>query len=78
MFEINISACHLWIVGSIPGVVGSIPSQTHSSCARAGNSLWQCRLPLGAPVSSYIHYKSPNIVYGANNVLVDAQPSIQY
>jgi hypothetical protein len=33
---------------------------------------------MGAPVSSYIHYKSPNIVYRANNVLVDAQLSIQY
>jgi hypothetical protein len=30
------------------------------------------------PVSSYIHYKSPNIVYRANNYLVDAQLSIQY
>jgi hypothetical protein len=29
-------------------------------------------LPM-APVSSYIHYKSPNINYGVNDVLVDAQ-----
>jgi hypothetical protein len=59
-------------------VVGSIPGQTHSSCDREGDSLWQRRFPPGAPVSSYIHCKSPNIVYGANNVLVDAQLSIQY
>jgi hypothetical protein len=38
----------------------------------------QRRFPPGAPVSSYIYYKSPNIVYGANNILVDAQLSIQY
>jgi hypothetical protein len=31
-----------------------------------------------SPVSSYIYYKSPNIVYRANNVLVDAQLSTQY
>jgi hypothetical protein len=36
------------------------------------------RFPSGTPVSSYIHYKSPNIVNRANNVLVDAQLSIQY
>jgi hypothetical protein len=36
------------------------------------------RFPPGAPVSSYIHYKSNNIVNGSNNVLVDAQLSIQY
>jgi hypothetical protein len=29
-------------------------------------TLWQHRFPLGAPVSSYIHYKLPNIVYRAN------------
>jgi hypothetical protein len=29
-------------------------------------------------VIAYIHYKSPNIVYRANNVLVDAQLSTQY
>jgi hypothetical protein len=34
--------------------------------------------PLVAPVSSYIHYKSPNIVYRVNNVIVEAQLSIQY
>jgi hypothetical protein len=70
--EINISAGHLW------GRVGSIPGQTHSSCDRVGDSLWQRRFPPGAPVSSYIHYKSPNICLRANNVLVDAQLSIQY
>jgi hypothetical protein len=41
-----------------------------------------CRFPPGSPVSSYItltlHYKSPNIVHRANNVLVDTQLSIQY
>jgi hypothetical protein len=42
------------------------------------DSVWQRRFPPGAPVSSYIHYKSPNIVNIANNVLVDAQLSIQY
>jgi hypothetical protein len=45
---------------------------------KIGDSLWQHRFPPGAPVPSYIHYKSPNIVYRANNVLVDAQLSIQY
>jgi hypothetical protein len=59
-------------------VVDSIPGQTHSSCDREGDSLWQRRFLPGSPVSSYIHYKSPNIVYRANNVLVDAQLSIQY
>jgi hypothetical protein len=29
-------------------------------------------------IEPYIHYKSPNIVYRANNVLVDAQLSTQY
>jgi hypothetical protein len=48
--------------------VGSIPGQTHFSCDS----------PPGFPVSSYIHHKSPNIVYRANNVLVDAQLSTQY
>jgi hypothetical protein len=66
MFEINISACHLWGRGF------------HSSCDREGDSLRQRRFPPGAPVSSYIHNKSPNIVYRANNDLVDAQLSIQY
>jgi hypothetical protein len=47
-------------------VVGSIPGQTHSLYDREGDSNWQCRFPPGAPVSSYIHYKSPNIVYGAS------------
>jgi hypothetical protein len=59
-------------------VVGSIPGQTRSSCDREGDSLWQRRFPPGTPVSSYMHYKSPNIVYGVNNVLVDAQHSTQY
>jgi hypothetical protein len=59
-------------------VVGSIPGQTHSSCDREGDSLRQRRFPPGAPVSSYMHYKSPNIVYRANNVLVDTQLSTQY
>jgi hypothetical protein len=31
-----------------------------------------------SPVSSYIHYKSPNVVYRANNVQLDDQLSIQY
>jgi hypothetical protein len=54
-------------------------SQSHSSCDRDGNSLWQHGFSPGALVSSYIilHYKSPNIVYGANNVKIDAQLSIQ-
>jgi hypothetical protein len=59
-------------------VVGSIPGQTHSICDREVDSLRQRRFPTGDPVSSYIHYKLPNIVYGANNVLVDAQLSTQY
>jgi hypothetical protein len=48
MFEINIRACHLSVV------VSSIPGQTHSSCDREGDSLWQRRFPPVAPVSSYI------------------------
>jgi hypothetical protein len=71
----------LYILTSAPVTsefVGSIPGQTHSSCDRVGDSLGQRRFPPGAPVSCYIHYKSPNIVYRANNVLVDAQLSIQY
>jgi hypothetical protein len=35
----------------------------------------QRRFPPGSPLSSYIHYKLPNIVNRANNVLVDAQLS---
>jgi hypothetical protein len=59
-------------------VMCSITGQAHSSCDAEGDSLWQRKFPPGAPVSSHMHYKSPNIVYGANNVLVDAQLSIQY
>jgi hypothetical protein len=50
-------------------VVGSIPGYTHSSCDRG-------RLP--DSVGFLLHYKPPNIVHIANNVLVDAQLSIQY
>jgi hypothetical protein len=35
-------------------VVGSIPGQTHSSCDREGDSLWQRKFPPGSPVSSSI------------------------
>jgi hypothetical protein len=59
-------------------VVGSIPGQTHSSWDREGDSLWQRMCPPRAPVSSYIHYKSPCIVYRANNVLVNARLLFQY
>jgi hypothetical protein len=67
---------HSQVVTSVPvtsEVVGSIPSQTNSSCDREGDSLRQRKFSPGAPVSSYIHYKSPNIVYRANNVLVDGR-----
>jgi hypothetical protein len=69
VFEINISACHL----------GGRGFDFHSLCHREGDSLrhWQCRFPPGAPVSSYIHYKWPNLFNRANNIIVDAQLSIQ-
>jgi hypothetical protein len=70
MFEISISACHLWGRGLIPG-------QTHSSIERAtlSDSVGFLR---GLQFPPTLHYKSPNIVYRANDVLVDAQLSIQY
>jgi hypothetical protein len=65
--------------GCQSGAVVRSMFQTHTSCDREGDSLWQRRFPPGAPVSSYMHYKSPNIVYRAiNNVLVEAQLSTQY
>jgi hypothetical protein len=42
-------------------IVGSIPGQTHSSCDKEGDSLWQRRFPSGL--------RCPNIFYRANNVL---------
>jgi hypothetical protein len=64
MFEINIGACHL------SEVVGSSPGQSHSSCDREGDSLWQRRFPSGAPVSiggsGFLLHPLPNSVYWAS------------
>jgi hypothetical protein len=58
-------------------VVGSIPGHVHSSCDREGESLRQRRFPPGAPVSSYITSQIAQY-HRVNNVLVDAQLSIQF
>jgi hypothetical protein len=67
MFEINISACHL-------GGRGFDSRSDPFLMKQRG------RFSLTAWVSSgfVLHYKLRNIVYRANNVLVDAQLSIQY
>jgi hypothetical protein len=64
MFKINISAWHICMWSWFQFPVKPIPHVIE----RVALS-WQLRFPPGVPVSSYIHYKSPNIVFWANNVL---------
>jgi hypothetical protein len=52
-------------------VVGSIPDQTHSSCDREGDSLWQRMFPPGLWFPPTLHYKLHNIVYRANKIVGD-------
>jgi hypothetical protein len=63
MFEINISACHLGGRG-----FDSIPSHVIER-ATLSDSVGFLR---GLRFPPTLHYKSPKIVYRANNVLADA------
>jgi hypothetical protein len=69
MFEINISTCHLW------GREFDSRSNPVIERVTLSDSVGFLR---GLRFPPTLHYKLPNIVYWANNVLVDTQLSIQY
>jgi hypothetical protein len=48
-------------------------SQTHQSFGKGWLSPWQHKVLSGLWFPLTLHYKSPNIVYRANNILVEAQ-----